>query len=308
MLYNGLMEYTTQPAQDQNQTQPSFNNISPNQPPQAATTGESQKYGVFKAIKDTFKAINQNILAVVAAVVIALLLGFSVILLAAAVIAFSVSKTGFSFSPQAMIIGIIIGAIVYVVASALISAFYTNFVALAINDGADRKKSDIAALFKKSLSSIVRVTIASLLLGLLIIAPFMIVIILIYMLVGANGGAAALGLLTVAYLVVSVWAFIALLRYSLVPIVALFERDIAITKTFSRSKHLLQKGGQWFLVKGFFLLLVMLILLSLFDGDKTTRGLEGSDNTLMNIVIIIVGIVVSGVMVMLYRNRRSVRG
>ncbi len=108
-------------------------------------------------------------------------------------------------------------------------------------------------------------------------------------------------------LVVVMWIYIALIRFALTPYVALFEPDIPITKTLGRSKHLLVKGGQWFLIKGFLLLLLGLIILAVATGQDLPELMD-SDNIAFNIFLIIVSVIVNGGLVMLYHNRKIVRG
>jgi uncharacterized integral membrane protein len=67
------------------------------------------------------------------------------------------------------------------------------------------------------------------------------------------------------------------------------------------------KGGQWFLVKGFLLLLLLVIVLAIAT-HKNLSELMNSNNIAINIVLIIASIIVNGVLVMLYHNRKIVRG
>lgn len=297
---------TTPPSQYQPQPTPGV----PPQPP--SQPAELSNYGVFKAIGDAVKAINNNLLAVIAALVVTVILSAAVVLLSVLLLAGVVSaQNQLNVSPQAFITSMIIGIVLYIVVSALVSAFYTNFVALAINEGAEGKTSNLKEVFSRSLRSVVRVTLASLLVGAVIAGPIVAVGLLLALLAlsGGNGTGSTVALITLIPLLAFIWVIIAVLRYALTPLIALFEKDVPLTKTLGRSKHLLQHGGQWFLVKGFFLLFVVSIILSSLTGDslQDLGQQTGSTNVLFNILAVLLGLIVNGVMVMLYRNRRAVR-
>jgi len=102
-----------------------------------------------------------------------------------------------------------------------------------------------------------------------------------------------------------VWIIVITVRCSLAPFVAIFEPEVPILKTLSRSRHLLQKGGQWFVCKGILLALGLSILTSLVSGNPGDRS--GTMDVIETIISVILSIASVGVMTMLYRNRRAAR-
>lgn len=103
------------------------------------------------------------------------------------------------------------------------------------------------------------------------------------------------------------WIIIALLRFALVPYIVLLEPQTKVLAAFGRSSHLLQKGGQWFLVKGFFILLVAVLFLSAVTG-QTPDELGDSRNIFVWVIDVALSLLALGMLYMLYRNRAAVRG
>jgi hypothetical protein len=111
----------------------------------------------------------------------------------------------------------------------------------------------------------------------------------------------------VGFVAALAWVIIALLRYAVVPEVALFEPQHRLRDTLGRSRHLLHKGGQWFLVKAFVLAIIIgLLLVSLSAAVPTDAP------TAIHVFIILLNLIVSfvssGIFYTLYRNRVAVKG
>jgi hypothetical protein len=112
---------------------------------------------------------------------------------------------------------------------------------------------------------------------------------------------------TIGLLLVSlIWAVIAFLRFGLMPLVGLFEPEVPVRKTLSRSKFLLMKGGQWFLVKGMLVMLFIYIVLAAAT-NSSVQELSNSNNIAIQVVLGVFGLLAEAVLVLLYRNRRAVK-
>lgn len=288
-----------QPESQSQSSQPSSNVTAP------------QKYRVFKAIADTFGAIKNNAATFALAVIISYAIAaISLFLISLLIGKLLYGEFGLLFASTSKLLTVLFGSLIlYTVWYAFVDAFVLAATSLAIYDGSEKHKSSIGTTIVQSFARVRRVIAANVLFALVSFWPIVLIIFLpiIFLTSGHTGGSSSLILIPILMLVAVVWAYIALIRFALAPYVALFEPDVPITKVLGRSKYLLMKGGQWFLVKGFFLLLLVVIVLAIATG-KNLPELENSSNIGINLFLIIASILVNGALVMLYHNRKIVRG
>lgn len=216
---------------------------------------------------------------------------------------------GLLFASASKMLLVLLGSLVlYTVWYAFAYAFALSATSLALYDGSEKRKSPLGPTLSASLARMVRVAGATALFALVTFWPMVLIIFLpgILLFSGHTGGGASLLLLLLSLLVAIVWTYIATVRFALAPYVALFEPNVAIRDTLKRSKHLLLKGGQWFLVKGFLLLLLLLIILAIVT-HQNLRQLTATGNLLTNLFLIVLSVLINGTLVMLYRNRKIVR-
>lgn len=120
-------------------------------------------------------------------------------------------------------------------------------------------------------------------------------------------GGSSLGVaVAILSMVAVIYAIIHTLFYwVLVPYVAMFEPQTPILKTPQRSKQLVKGGGTWFLVKGFFVYLIVSFIMNIFlsgsQGDKTLFAVAF-------LAALTFLIFTNATLVMYYRWRRAVRG
>lgn len=270
-----------------------------------------KKYKVFRAIGDTFKTIKSN----AGTFFLSAILSYTVAAVFLFVISFVIGKLlygefGLLFASTSKLLTVLFGSLIlYTAWYALAGAFILATTSLALYDGSENRKSSLSTILSNSFSRLGRVVLADILFCLVAFWPIVLIIFLpiIFLTSGVGGSNSSLILLPILMLVATVWIYIALVRFSLAPYVALFEPNVPITKTLGRSKYLLVKGGQWFLVKGFLLLLLVLIILAVATGQNLPELMD-SNNIAVNIFLIIVSLVVNGALVMLYHNRKIVRG
>lgn len=275
------------------------------------------KYRVFQAIFDAIGAIKANVLQVILSIVI----GYG---LAAACIVIFVALTAgsaiigiplwlYSQSPTSMLI---ISAVIFVGTFVITSALGTliiSMTSLAIYAGAERRRQPFGEIFKHAVRSIWRVTLANLLFGIVVVGPLLAssLIMLVFFFAmsrsGSNGNMFAI-LSPLTALAATVWMVIALLRYPLASIVVLFEPQLPVRHSLRRSYHLLRNGGQWFIFKGFLLAVFIMLIVAIISGSADLDELQSSDNTVVNVVMAILSIIMTGVLVLLYRNRRAIKG
>lgn len=305
-------QYQSQQPSNAPSSQPNDYQTSLQNPQQVATDPNTpKKYKVFRAIGDTFQAIKKN----ASAFFLSVILSYVVAAVFLFVISFLISKVlygefGLLFASTSKLLTVLFGSLIlYTAWYALAGAFILATTSLALYDGSENRKSSLSQILSSSFSRLGRVVLADLLFCLVAFWPIALIIFLpiIFLTSGVGGSNSSLILLPILMLVAVIWIYIALVRFALAPYVALFEPNVPITKTLGRSKHLLVKGGQWFLVKGFLLLLLILIILAVATGQNLPELMD-SNNIAINIFLIIVSIVVNGGLVMLYHNRKIVRG
>lgn len=298
--------------QQPTQSQPATVNEALQQPQQniASTSVTPSKYRLFRAIADTFRAIRRNPAAFVLSIVGSYVLVVGVIVLIALLTVTMVMTIINLDSQSGRTIFITLTIIGYVLLNSVLQALLLAVPSLALYDGAEERKSRFGTLFKTGIKRMWRVAVASALLWLVAVVPILIAIVLSFIFVfsaGSSSSTISLFLTPILSIVSVVVMIILLLRFSLAPYVALFEPEIPIRKTLSRSKQLLLKGGQWFLLKGVFLILGLLLILSASTG-LSAEELKNTSNIIVNVVAFLISIIANGVVVMLYRNRRTVKG
>ena len=286
----GLQQPVTQPAVQQGPSAP-------------------EKYKIVKSVADTIKAAKNNIVTLLVTGFIAYVAAVILItVIALVMIKLFISRLNiFSLSGGVVIGGLIGGLVLYTLWYAFAYAFILAVTSISLRDGAQKRKGTIGGTLKSGLGLIKRVALANTLVALVVIWPIAIISFLPLLLLSSGGRTGAAIFSLIAGVVAVVWAIIGSLRYSLVPYVAIFEPDVPIKKTLGRSKELLKKGGQWFIVKGFLLILLIGGILGAMTG-KNLQELNSANNIGVNIIFVIVSAIASGSLAMLYLNRKAVKG
>lgn len=277
-----------------------------------STTPVAETYTLRQNIKETTQAIRKNLATVAGSLLIAILFVIGI----SAVFALAVGSSilfgmNDGFDPASFGLGFVVFILLAALAFSLMAALLNIFIALSVNDGARGKKTAIMDVLKRSQSHLVRVIKTEIMLAAIVAAPLVVLAAFSLTQLGNSrsleGAFAYGGLMFLIVIAGTVWAVIALLRYCLAPIVAIFEPKIPVKQTFARSKHLMEKGGQWFVVKLALLALLITIVLSMFTPEKNYQGYENSDNPFINLISYALGLFSTGMLVLLYRNRKAVR-
>ncbi|MDB5186370.1 MAG: hypothetical protein JWL85_893 [Candidatus Saccharibacteria bacterium] len=206
----------------------------------------------------------------------------------------------------------IIGLIATSVLTVLVSwflAFLLNFMSLSIMDGATRKVNrSVRTTARKALRYTSRVAISWLALASVLTAPIALTAILGFLYVSFNG--VSMDALMVGFQAGIIaglsWIIFALMNYSLVPYVALFEPSIAIRDALARSQQLVRSKGRLFILAGY------VALSAIFAAIYTIANfLDHSIGTNKWLLIFMASIAVvtiaNGVMVTFYRKRKLAR-
>lgn len=293
------------------------------QPPAPASVQSAQYYRVFSAIRDTLSAMKYNAAAYFGSVLLVVLLAVAVdmamvMLLGLAGLRIEMNSLTMPFATQLTPL-LIVAGILYAIWSA-VAAMFTSVSALAVRDGAQRRKSSVAKLLSAASKQILRVTGANILFGLIaVVPPILALMVLVFLDISGAlnisdafniwGRSDPLANLSVIACGIAsfVWILFCVLRYGLMPYVAVFEPKVPITQTMARSRALLAGGGGWFLTKSLLLLLLTMNVASILSGADTINP-SAASNTISTILSVLVLLIWVGMLTMLYWNRRHVVG
>jgi len=281
----------------------------PQQPPSSLP-----KYGVISSLNDALAAIRANlgtyavtvVIGVVLSAVMTYVYNFAVIAVIGGVGLFFVFSAGSTPSILPILI-LFFGAVTII--SILFSAWLFTLNATAVADGANGMKRSAGSTLSVATRAFVRVALAEALFFLVLTAPLLALVTLSFVL-ALVFGAESLSAMSILYFIGgiagSVWILVAFLRYLLVPYVALFEPEVPLRQTLGRSKHLMMKGGQWYVVKLILLCIVAAIALSPFAGEPSYSAQAAEPNIFISLAVTALSLLVGAMVVMLYRNRRQV--
>ncbi len=136
-------------------------------------TNAPKKYGVFRAIGDTFQAIKKN----AGAFFLSVILSYVVAAIFLFVISFLISKLlygefGLLFASTSKLLTVLFGSLIlYTAWYALAGAFILATTSLALYDGSENRKSSVSTILSSSFSRLGRVVLADLLFCLVVFWP-----------------------------------------------------------------------------------------------------------------------------------------
>lgn len=268
-------------------------------------------YQVRRALSDSFEAMSRNGRTFLMAVVIsAIVVTVSLILVSLVIGKLHSTLAYYGYLPAntfRFIVFFVGSLLLYTIWYSFVYAFSLSVISLALSDGASGKKTSITDILSKRFDLINRVVSANALFLLVAFWPLVFVVIIpIIWITSHDIGFLTIWLLPILSAMAIAWLNVAALRFALLPYVALFEPHITLSKALTRSRRLLQYGGQWFLVKGFLMIIAVLTLLLLITGSSI-KSLNNSNNFFIDGLLIVLAILANGVLVMLYKNRNSVR-
>lgn len=282
--------------------EPEINTVAPQENIQQSSAPAPHKYGIFQSLQELLGAIKRNPLTFIIAIIVSYVLATAVLI--ATVVAMTsllLGSFGLLFASFGKIITfLVVGLIVYTLLYSLVYAFTLSSMAFAL----DGSTNGVRMVLKKALLVTPRIAKVNAWVAVIAYWPIALAAFLpLLLLAGARTGGSSFAVLTPVLVIAAlVWSIIAQLRYALAPYVAMFEPDVPVKQTLKRSQELLSHGGQWFIVKGFLLLLGIFILIAILTKSSFNQ-LQSTDNIAINIILIILSILVEGALVMLYLNR-----
>jgi hypothetical protein len=265
-------------------------------------TSASPKYGIFQSLQHMLGAAKTNPVAFTITLVVSYVLSGLVLWLTFfAMASLLLGQFGLLFASFGRIITVlVVGLIVYTLLYALVYAFTVGCLAYSLSP----EKNSAGTALKRALRATPRVVKVNAWVAIIAYWPIAAAAFLpLLLLAGPRTGNTPIALLTLILVIAAlIWAIIAHLRYALAPYIALFEPDAPVKQTLKRSQELLKHGGQWFIFKGFLLLLAIFIFLSVVT-KSSLRELDNTDNWTINSIFILLSILIESAMVMLYFNR-----
>lgn len=270
-----------------------------------------KKYKLFQAIGDSMRSISKNPGVFAGVTAISLLTGgiiyFAPILLIM-MFAFPIMSVILTGSIGTQVLTAVALAVVMLCAQSLAQSVVMMAPALVLRHGLAQEKARFKDVCSYAARSLFRVFRAALALELLLYGPLFLLLI-VAITTGLIEPSLTEGLsmfLFIGSLANFAWTIIILLRYGLAPYVALFEK-VSIGNALKRSSYLLQRGGQWFLVKGTALVLLISVIASMFTSDSSVDTLTIGDVFALIVTLVLV-VSINVVAVALYNNRQAVKG
>jgi len=198
---------------------------------------------------------------------------------------------------------------VLLVLCAWLAAFLLNMLSLAVMDGANRKvKRSIRATTRQGLRYSTRVANAWFVLGAIIAMPLLAASALGYLYIDLFGSSAVKPEAFLPYVIAAAaaWVLFALLHYSLIPQVALFEPKLPLKQVITRSRHLVRRRGRLFLLAGYGLLGV--VLTAGYQLSELIEKFFGLENVLSLFMGTFVTVIFANcILVIFYRKRKLAR-
>lgn len=258
---------------------------------------QPSKYGVMQAIKDTLGSIRSNFATITLVSII------SIIIVIASLFIIGFLAAGLLASTRTSV-GALIGITALFFAwQVSVGAFLLAVTSIAVHDGATGEKGDVGKTLSTGILRLGRVMASNFLYGLIMFAPaaaLLVLPVILFKLIGIEGAAINLFILLLS-LVSIIWMFVAMVKFALLPFVALFEIETPIGEIINRCMQLMKNGGHAFIIKGYLLLLAVSLILSLLTGGESDKN---NPSTLFLILVAIVGyvlsVIVNGVMVHFY--------
>lgn len=286
--------------------------LSPDLSPEAP-----QKYNVTTALSDAVGAIRQNVAVVLPVFLIGIGIIYGTSLLVELLIRTFITSDSMSIWSMPSLGALAAMAVIYLAFYLIASAYLVASTAQAIADGRKQERRSIGGVLQASWLRLPKLIGAQALFTLVLFWPFAAIMIGgILISLGASGASQASInqiIFPIAYILAFCWVVIGMLRFALVPYVAIFEPEVPVVRTLARSQKLLQDGGQWFLFKliiGSILLYVgmFILMISALGTNAYGTGSFAEISIILSLASFVISLLFFGIFVMLYLNRRAVRG
>jgi hypothetical protein len=270
-----------------------------------------RQYFLSTAYTDMRTTIARNEDIYLAILMIALILGYAYSVVAAQLLfiffgtAYAVGEaTGMSMVFLSFITASVLG-----VSLAWVAAFAANCLSLSLMQGATNKRiRSLRRTLRAGLNFTSRTTAAWTLVAATVLGPLMVVALGTATYFKATNADTHTALAFLPYIAVTgvAWALYALMQFSLVPQVAIFEPQLSLQQAFGRSRQLVRTKGKVFLSVTYCTLAVALAALygisALFE-----KVLRLNQSITFIFGAILLSILTNGILTVFYRKRRLAR-
>jgi hypothetical protein len=276
----------------------------------------SHKYRITRALIDAFSAIRRNPVQYFCFLLggaVVYLIGFALLVgLLLHSLQFGSEIASGSSSKVLLIIEFTVYCVLFVVWASLTSTFILATTSKILAAHPAHARQSFTAILQDGLRATPRAALAYGVATVLTLFPyFLTILVLLISLLSSFGSSSlftSIGVAGILFIFALLWMLIASLRFSLVQQVAIFEPELSIRQILHRSYYLLKSGGQWFILKGVFCILVVTILLSLLTHNSVERLTLDNHDWYVNVSYVAVTVITQAVLTMLYLNRVAVRG
>ncbi|MBA2279517.1 hypothetical protein H0V99_03725 [Candidatus Saccharibacteria bacterium] len=270
-----------------------------------------RQYFLATANGDLKQSIRRNEDIFIAVTVIAAILGYVYVMIATEM-TYAFFMTAYFISEASganMFLISLIAASSLTAAFAWVLAFILNSMSVAIMQGANSKRiRSVRATLYDGLHNIGRTTVSWLMLLSMIAVPVLAIAVigLIHFLAFKTTQEETLKLLPYYIIAAVAISFYVLVNYGLMPLVALFERNLSYKQVIKRTRQLLSSKGKLFLTAVYGILSV--VLTAEFLLSRAIQHSVGIHKVLsFGIMAVITIVYANGVLTMFYRKRRQAR-
>ena len=276
-----------------------------------ATAWYRRQYFLAHAYADFRKSITRNEDIYLAILMIAVILGYAYAVVAAQLLfiffgaAYALGEaTGMSMAFLSLVTVGVLG-----VSLAWVAAFASNSLSIALMHGANNKKiRSLRRTLREGLRFTSRTTAAWTLVAAVVTGPLMVAGLGSAVFLKVSESDTQTALQFVPYLAIAgvSWALYALMHFSLVPQVAIFEPQHSLQQAFARSSELVRSKGKVFLSTAYCSIAVALA--GMYGVSALLEKVLRLNQTITFIFgVILLSILSNGILTMFYRKRRLAR-
>lgn len=263
---------------------------------------ETIKYGIIDSLQDLYGAVKNNPVSVslivlityITSVIFLIIVGLLVsIPLIASIMTGSLDLSGLAILSVAALA-------IYFFSYALVMSYTLSGVANSLSP----ERPKLLLTVKKTFSSLLRTTIYFLSMWLVAHAPlfllWLVLLVTSSIFSSALTDSNVLLFIVPPLIVASLWVYIALLRFAMVPFIAIFDPKIKLKQSFAKSKQLLANGGQWFVFKGTLITVALLIVITLLTTSDNGDPISEAALYIGALALLFIWFLAQGCLTMLY--------
>lgn len=277
----------------------------------SARTWIRNQYMLSHAVADSRKAFYRNEDIILGCFIVIAVLNFSASsVLANTLYLFMVTAAVLSeLSGVSLLILVVLAFGVVAISIVWLGMFMQNLLAIGFMEGmTGKRRKSLRITLRRSLAQTPQMTIAWILVLLITTAPILLasLVLAVFLYYGIISEAGIVPAIIVFTTAAVAWMSWAVMRYSLMPYIVLFERNLGYKAALVKSRQLVGRRGKFFILSGYGFFITMLVALygiAILSGRAT-----GLDH---NIVFLTLGVIpvtwINIIFTTLYRKRKLAR-